>query len=85
LLNTTSRTGEDERSIGYADRKAALREQVARAAHEALMVFAADKIPKVRELRPRTPGHVSHPVRSLARGTAGSLTTATAYDCWRNS
>ncbi len=42
---------EDERIIGYGERKAALRKQVARAGHEALMVFAADKISKVRELR----------------------------------
>ena len=41
---------EDERIIGYAERKAALREQVARAGRQALMVFAADKISKVREL-----------------------------------
>jgi HD domain len=41
---------EDERLIGYAQRKAALREQVTRAGQGALMVFAADKISKVREL-----------------------------------
>lgn len=35
----------------YARRKAALRDQVAAAGPEALMVFAADKISKVRELR----------------------------------
>lgn len=34
----------------YARRKAALRDQVAGAGREALMVFAADKISKVREL-----------------------------------
>jgi (p)ppGpp synthase/HD superfamily hydrolase len=34
----------------YARRKAALREQVADAGSEALMVFAADKVSKVREL-----------------------------------
>ena len=42
---------EDQRIIGYTQRKAALREQVANAGHEALMVFAADKISKARELR----------------------------------
>ena len=42
---------EDERISGYATRKAALRAQVAAAGPEALMVFAADKISKVRELR----------------------------------
>jgi hypothetical protein len=41
---------EDQRILGYAQRKAALREQVASAGHEALMVFAADKISKAREL-----------------------------------
>jgi len=35
----------------YARRKAALRAQVAKAGPEALMVFAADKISKVREYR----------------------------------
>jgi (p)ppGpp synthase/HD superfamily hydrolase len=42
---------EDERIAGYAKRKAALREQVAQAGEEALMLFAADKTSKVRELR----------------------------------
>jgi (p)ppGpp synthase/HD superfamily hydrolase len=41
---------DDERIVGYAERKAALREQVTEAGHEALMVFAADKLSKVREL-----------------------------------
>jgi HD domain len=47
---------EDQRIIDYADRKAALCEQVARAGPDALRVFAADKISKVRELRRGTPG-----------------------------
>jgi (p)ppGpp synthase/HD superfamily hydrolase len=42
---------EDESITGYAQRKAALREHVARAGEEALMLFAADKLSKVRELR----------------------------------
>ena len=42
---------EDESITGYVQRKAALREQVARAGEEALMLFAADKLSKVRELR----------------------------------
>ncbi|MFZ0376236.1 MAG: HD domain-containing protein [Solirubrobacteraceae bacterium] len=42
---------EDPDIPGYARRKAALRDQVAAAGPEALMVFAADKISKVRELR----------------------------------
>jgi (p)ppGpp synthase/HD superfamily hydrolase len=42
---------EDERIARYAERKAALREQVVRAGNEAMTIFAADKISKVRELR----------------------------------
>jgi len=41
---------EDEAIPTYARRKAALRNQVAAAGPEALMVFAADKVSKVREL-----------------------------------
>jgi (p)ppGpp synthase/HD superfamily hydrolase len=52
---------EDETITGYARRKAALREQVARAGEEALMLFAADKLSKVRELRlDPTPARESH-------------------------
>ena len=42
---------EDDSITGYEQRKQALREQVASAGDEALMVFAADKISKARELR----------------------------------
>jgi (p)ppGpp synthase/HD superfamily hydrolase len=42
---------EDSAIPTYSRRKAALREQVAAAGPDALMVFAADKISKVRELR----------------------------------
>lgn len=42
---------DDERIVGYAQRKAALRHQAAVAGTEALMIFAADKVSKVRELR----------------------------------
>ena len=41
---------EDDAILGYARRKAALREQVAAAGEEALTVFAADKLAKAREL-----------------------------------
>ena len=49
---------EDERINGYSRRKAALRAQVGRAGDEALMLFAADKLSKVRELNlgPTHPG-----------------------------
>jgi (p)ppGpp synthase/HD superfamily hydrolase len=42
---------EDSRVSGYAARKARLRTSVAAAGEEALKLFAADKISKVRELR----------------------------------
>ena len=42
---------EDERVASYEARKAALRTKVAGAGAEALMIFAADKISKARELR----------------------------------
>jgi hypothetical protein len=42
---------EDDRIAGYVDRKAALRQQVAMAGPEALMLFAADKVSKIGELR----------------------------------
>jgi (p)ppGpp synthase/HD superfamily hydrolase len=42
---------EDEHIAGYTQRKGALGHQVAEAGEEALMLFAADKISKARELR----------------------------------
>jgi (p)ppGpp synthase/HD superfamily hydrolase len=42
---------EDPAISGYSARKAALRDQVGAAGDEALMVFAADKVSKARELR----------------------------------
>jgi hypothetical protein len=42
---------EDPAISGYSARKAALRDQVRAAGDEALMVFAADKVSKARELR----------------------------------
>jgi hypothetical protein len=42
---------EDERIAGFNERKRALREKVADAGEEALMLFAADKVAKARELR----------------------------------
>lgn len=46
-----SAVSEDARIRGYVPRKGALRQQVAAAGPEALMVFGADKISKIRELR----------------------------------
>ncbi len=45
---------DDDRIRGYASRKAALRQQVAGAGDEALTLFAADKLSKLRELRRET-------------------------------
>lgn len=42
---------DDARIGGFANRKAALRRQVAAAGEEALTLFAADKISRLRELR----------------------------------
>src|SRR5207248_6842112 len=47
---------EDEGIRGYEQRKAALRRQVAVAGPEAMTVFAADKVSKVRELRAAVAG-----------------------------
>ena len=61
---------EDPRITPYPARKAALREQVATAGHDALMVFAADKVSKVRELRLEPPASTqphSTPEPSLTR------------------
>ena len=47
---------EDEHLHDYATRNAALRRQAEAAGPEAMMVFAADKVSKVRELRVQRPG-----------------------------
>ena len=60
---------EDKHLAGYAARKAALRKQVADAGDEALMLFAADKISRVRELRLEAARAHSSPERA-ARGPA---------------
>jgi guanosine-3',5'-bis(diphosphate) 3'-pyrophosphohydrolase len=73
---------EDRRISGYAHRKAALREQVAAAGPEALLVFAADKLSKVRELclagprrtpiRTRKVKHYQHCLELLEEHLPGS-------------
>jgi (p)ppGpp synthase/HD superfamily hydrolase len=50
---------EDESISGYVERKSALRKQAAAAGREALMLFAADKISKVHELRVSRPPRLS--------------------------
>jgi hypothetical protein len=49
---------DDDRIRGYARRKAGLRQQVAGAGEEALALFAADKLSKLRELRRETAADV---------------------------
>jgi HD superfamily phosphohydrolase YqeK len=52
---------EDKRILRYNARKAALRRQVQAAGPEAMMVFAADKISKARELKLVTTGEQKLP------------------------
>lgn len=52
---------EDEGITDYPERKGALRRQVATAGDDALMVFAADKISKVREWRRTVSSAASSP------------------------
>jgi (p)ppGpp synthase/HD superfamily hydrolase len=61
---------EDPEISGYTQQKAALRQQVAAAGPEALTIFAADKVSKVRELRlelSRLLRRDQQPSRSLLR------------------
>jgi (p)ppGpp synthase/HD superfamily hydrolase len=57
---------EDEHIAGYAARKAALRNQIADAGEEALMLFAADKISKAREVSLADNGARAGPPRAAA-------------------
>jgi (p)ppGpp synthase/HD superfamily hydrolase len=54
VTNLVLAVTDDQRIAGYAARKAALRHQVASAGEEALALFAADKISKLRELNRET-------------------------------
>jgi hypothetical protein len=74
IANLVVAVSDDERIADFATRKAALRVQVAHAGPEALAIFAADKISKVRELRldpgrggvrPGRSGRLAHYRRSL--------------------
>jgi (p)ppGpp synthase/HD superfamily hydrolase len=51
IASLVQAVSEDDHISDYAQRKSALRDQVSRADDEALMLFAADKISKARELR----------------------------------
>jgi (p)ppGpp synthase/HD superfamily hydrolase len=66
---------DDPRIENHAERKAALRSQVAQAGDEALAIFAADKVSKAREVRlrasrgrldDRSRGKIDHYEKSLA-------------------
>jgi (p)ppGpp synthase/HD superfamily hydrolase len=56
ITNLVLAVTDDELITPYSARKAALRAQVARAGEEALLLFAADKLSKVRELRREASG-----------------------------
>jgi (p)ppGpp synthase/HD superfamily hydrolase len=60
---------EDQRIAAYAERKKALRNQVENAGQDALIVFAADKLSKIRELRHAT-GHQTKVRRKLRHYSA---------------
>jgi (p)ppGpp synthase/HD superfamily hydrolase len=65
---------DDGRIEGYGRRKAALRRQVAAAGEEALTLFAADKVSKLRELRRESDG-APNGVPSLRRERRGRRVT----------
>jgi (p)ppGpp synthase/HD superfamily hydrolase len=67
ITNLVLAVTEDDRIGDYDARKAALLEQVAQAGPEAQMVFAADKVSKVRELRLHALNARSGATRSYAR------------------
>lgn len=56
IANLVLAVTDDEGITRYSARKAALRAQAARAGEEALLLFAADKLSKVRELRREASG-----------------------------
>lgn len=58
---------EDKRIGSYSKRKAALRQKVSSAGSEALTVFAADKLAKVRELNLRNGGSGDRPTLSASK------------------
>jgi (p)ppGpp synthase/HD superfamily hydrolase len=61
---------EDKGISGYTKRKAALRDQVAEAGEDALLLFAADKISKARELRLERVGRSGRVTKSWRRRLA---------------
>ena len=65
IAGLVAAVSDDDRIGGYAKRKAALRLQVAGAGEEALALFAADKLSKLRELRGET--ELDHDRRGTSR------------------
>jgi (p)ppGpp synthase/HD superfamily hydrolase len=74
ITNLVLAVTEDDRIGDFAARKSALLDQVAQAGPEALMVFAADKVSKVRELR----------LRALNSRSAGAGSYARYLDHYRD-
>jgi (p)ppGpp synthase/HD superfamily hydrolase len=67
VARLVSAVTEDPSITDRAERKAALRGQVARAGIDAAAVFAADKVSKVREMRERASRGLLDPERDRAR------------------
>ena len=76
---------EDQRISGYAERKAALRDQVARAGDDALIVLAADKISKVRELKLEIAQRPARTAPVFCSRERRPRTTGTACDSSKNT
>ena len=75
IARLVAAVSEDESIAGYATRKAALRRQVEAAGTDAMMVFAADKVSKVRELAVEPDGE-----RGRAAGRDGLADAAAPAD-----
>ncbi len=76
---------EDERIESYDARKRALREQVQAAGADALMVFAADKISKARELKLPARSHSDSAATRAQSANAGLPTTGAVCSCSKSS
>ena len=88
IIGLVLAVSDDDRIAGYAQRKAALRQQVARAGDEELTLFAADKLSKLRDCgaRPlsirRTP---RRPVGFASCVLAASGTISARWRCSRSA
>jgi (p)ppGpp synthase/HD superfamily hydrolase len=77
IANLVRALADDDRIADHDERKAAAREQAAAAGDEALMILAADKISKARELQAET-ANASR--RGRAIGTASRLRRFSYYE-----